>query len=178
MHASEVTPEVTRSANRLYWTSDQSVNQIAEDLDLSKGALYGILAPEPSGLGCPLCGSETGFANRTAKERALVECPECAWDGSVDETVSYDASSRERNKADPASGVVPGAPTRRPPHRDGRAPTSPDLDAEAGDETEGGQAPARRALPPLITPRLSTVTKGALIGATVGLVLVLWARRR
>ena len=62
MHASEVTPEVARKANGLYWTSGKSVNQIAEKLDLSKGALYGIIAPEPAGLGCPLCGDQVGYA--------------------------------------------------------------------------------------------------------------------
>ncbi len=34
MHASDVTPEVARQANDLYWTGDRSVNQITEDLDL------------------------------------------------------------------------------------------------------------------------------------------------
>jgi len=34
-------------ANELYWGSDRSVNQIADDLDLSKGALYEMIRPSP-----------------------------------------------------------------------------------------------------------------------------------
>jgi len=74
-------------ATELYWGSDTSVNQIAEELDLSKSALYGVIHPLPTGLGCPLCQNEVVFANRTARQRRKVSCPVCAWDGSEDETV-------------------------------------------------------------------------------------------
>ena len=155
MHASEVTPETAERANELYWKSGRSVNQVAEELDLSKGALYGILEPEKSGLGCPLCGDEVGYPNRTAKERGSLECPTCAWDGSPDETMSYadDADDRDRDDeaglpADPHAGVeVRRSADATPP-------------------------------PPFVAPPMSTIAGGALLGAAVGLALVLWARRR
>ena len=64
-------------ANRLYWDSDRSVNQIGEELDLSKGVLYGLIAALPAGLPCPECGEEMVFPNRTARDKGFLECPEC-----------------------------------------------------------------------------------------------------
>lgn len=81
MSAAAVDRETERKANDLYWGSQWSVNQIAEELDLSKGTLYGLIRPLPSGLTCPDCGQEAVFPNRTAKERSLVACPSCGWEG-------------------------------------------------------------------------------------------------
>jgi len=67
-----------REANKLYWGSDSSVNKIAEALDLSKGRLYGLLVPLPTGEPCPDCGEETGYANRTARDREQPICSVCA----------------------------------------------------------------------------------------------------
>lgn len=137
MEASTVTAEGTERANELYWRSERSVNQIADDLDLSKGALYAMIDPLATGLGCPLCGSEVVYPNRTAKERDRLDCPTCDWDGSADETTSY-----EETDDDPESSLAP--------------------------------------LPPasVADARLRTIAGGALLGAAVGLALVIWARRR
>lgn len=78
-----------RRANDLYWTSDESVNQIAEELDLSKGTLYGLIRPLPTGLACPDCGEELLFANRTARERSMVSCALCGWEGEVDDSAPF-----------------------------------------------------------------------------------------
>ncbi len=67
-----------RKANKLYWGSEISVNQIAEKLDLSKGRLYGLLVPLPAGDPCPDCGEETGYPNRTARDRNQAMCSFCA----------------------------------------------------------------------------------------------------
>jgi hypothetical protein len=68
--------------NRLYWESDSSVNAIGEELGLSKGRLYDLLRPLPTGLGCPRCGSELGFENRTARDRGQLACSRCDFEGS------------------------------------------------------------------------------------------------
>jgi hypothetical protein len=65
-------------ANQLYWESDQSVNQIADTMELSKGMLYGMIRPLPAGLPCPRCSSDLEYANRTARERGLITCRSCA----------------------------------------------------------------------------------------------------
>ena len=49
-------------ANELYWGSDESVNQIAENLDVSKGMLYGMIRPLPTGLTCPACNERRRWA--------------------------------------------------------------------------------------------------------------------
>lgn len=158
MHASEVTAEVVERANELYWTTDRSVNGLAEELDLSKGALYGAIEPLPSGLGCPLCGDEVGFPNRTARDRRHLECSTCDWDGSPDETTSYDAVD-----ADDAAEV----------ERRERTPPAVRHDPVAAVDTVDDALPAPRLRPPL-----DSIAKGALVGGAIGLALVLLIRRR
>ncbi len=88
MHGAQADQDTITHANELYWSSEFSVNQIAEQMDLSKGALYGMIRPLPAGLGCPDCGTEAAYGNRTAKDRGLVACPECGWEGSEDDAES------------------------------------------------------------------------------------------
>lgn len=152
MHASDVTAEIVERANDLYWSSDRSVNQIADDLDLSKGALYGIIAPLRTGLGCPMCGDEVVVPNRTARERDLLDCPTCDWDGNADEAIG------ERGIGEDGSGSV-------------------DLSGVDVDD-QGRDVPATVTPPPLSPNRARTLAGGALLGAAAGLALVLWARRR
>jgi predicted RNA-binding Zn-ribbon protein involved in translation (DUF1610 family) len=93
--------ETERKANELYWDSQWSVNQIADELDLSKGVLYGIIRPHPSGLACPTCGQEAAYPNRTAKERRLVACASCGWGG---QEVDADATGGEGGVVLPLGG--------------------------------------------------------------------------
>jgi len=93
MSGTAVDRETEGRANELYWSSRWSVNQIAEELDLSKGTLYGIIRPLPSGLTCPACTQETVYSNRTAKEHSLLACPSCGWEG--DEMGADDSSGGE-----------------------------------------------------------------------------------
>lgn len=81
----DIDTEVAARANELYWDSDESVNQIAEDLELSKGALYSVIQPLPTGLACPDCGEELLYPNRTARERGMVGCPACGFEGEEEE---------------------------------------------------------------------------------------------
>jgi hypothetical protein len=141
MEPSAPTLEADDRANELYWGSDRSVNQIAEDLELSKGALYGMIRPLPAGLACPACGTEVVHPNRTAKDKGLVDCPACGWDGSEDETLPWrgePSSASERARAAGAPRVL-----------------------RVGSPADSG-----------------VVVGGALLGAAVGLALILWARRR
>jgi hypothetical protein len=153
MHASDVTPEVVAKANELYWSSNRSVNQIADDLDLSKGALYGIIEPLRTGRGCPMCGDEVVVPNRTARERDLLDCPTCEWDGNRDEAIESDLG------------------------RTAAADGSTDLSGVDVDE-RGRDVPAAPPPLPLSSDRARTIAGGALLGAAAGLALVLWARRR
>jgi hypothetical protein len=153
MDTSAGTPEAYARANELYWGSNRSVNQIADELDLSKGALYEMIRPRPAGLGCPDCGAEVVHPNRTAKERERVGCASCDWEGLEHEAIRFGPRlTRDAPPADSADDVYTesdfDAPVLPPPFYD--APT-----------------PGRRL-----------VVGGALLGAAVGLALVIWARRR
>jgi hypothetical protein len=69
--------QLAERANTLYWESQDSVNDIAEDLDLSKGSLYGMIRPRPAGIACPECSAELEHPNRTARDKGFVTCPDC-----------------------------------------------------------------------------------------------------
>lgn len=73
----QIPEEVVRRANERYWNSGAGVNQVARELDLSKGTLYEIIAPLPAGVPCPHGDGELAFANRTARERDFLSCPAC-----------------------------------------------------------------------------------------------------
>jgi predicted RNA-binding Zn-ribbon protein involved in translation (DUF1610 family) len=73
-------PELRERANALYWDSHESVNEIAERLDLSKGALYGLVEPLATDEPCPDCGAPLEFSNRTARDKGLVVCPSCEFE--------------------------------------------------------------------------------------------------
>lgn len=154
MDHSTGTSDADARANELYWGSDRSVNQIADELDLSKGALYEMIRPSGTGLGCPECGAEVVHSNRTAKERAQVDCPSCGWDGTEEESVPGDAPiARVRTPADEESDPDPYDAFGVPAPQRAR-------------HVEGAAAGQRAIL------------GGALLGAAVGLALVIWARRR
>ena len=150
MHASDVTPEIAAHANELYWGSDRSVNHIAEELDLSKGALYTALTVLSSGRSCPLCGDEVGWPNRTARDQDKLHCESCGWSGSTSQTESYESVGR---------------------FSDSRHDKDDDLEV-ASDEHPLSPPDEFESL------GFTRIAGGALLGAAVGLALVLWVRRR
>ena len=104
--------ELAKVVNRMYWDSDESVNRIAERLDLSKGALYGMIAPAPAEGTCPDCGASLSFGNRTARERGIAECVACALVGEPTDRVPSAAR---------APHIPEPAPLREPRVWSGRA---------------------------------------------------------
>ena len=82
-----------RKANRLYWESDQSVNAVAELLGVSKGRLYDLVAPLPVDIACPDCNQGLSFPNRTARDRGLVTCDTCGFEGDRDDLEGAEADS-------------------------------------------------------------------------------------
>lgn len=99
-------------ANDLYWRSGASVNQLARELDLSKGTLYGIIAPLPAGLACPRGDGELAYPNRTARERGFVACVACGLEDEEDRVRGYVHELKREPAAEPAV-AGPGLPPAR-----------------------------------------------------------------
>lgn len=91
--------KLSARANELYWQSGQSVNQIAEQMDLSKSRLYGLVQPLAAGNPCPECQADLFFPNRTAMEKRFVSCNKCAFEGALDDVPAGDEK--------PTSGATP-----------------------------------------------------------------------
>jgi len=90
-------------ANTSYWDSGASVNEIAAELDLSKGSLYGMIRPHGAGIDCPECGSELEHPNRTARDKRFVTCSGCGLEEEEDVV-------RELARADSPDSAVPRPP--------------------------------------------------------------------
>ncbi len=96
-------------ANELYWQSGQSVNQIAEAMDLSKSGLYELIRPFPADRACPECGEGLVFPNRTTEHKSIASCPECEYvdeasgAGSKAGTEARPPGKRARRRSTPAA---------------------------------------------------------------------------
>lgn len=65
-------------ANRLYWETEQSVADIAQQLDISRRALYNAVLPLPVDTSCDVCGSPLVYENRSARSAGQPVCVACA----------------------------------------------------------------------------------------------------
>jgi predicted RNA-binding Zn-ribbon protein involved in translation (DUF1610 family) len=110
MTSAEADHRAEAKANELYWGSGMSVNQIAEELDLSKGTLYGLIRPRPTGLACPACDEELVYPNRTARERAMVACTICGWEGAEEDVDTFDSAGAMVQSDAEAAEAAPSAP--------------------------------------------------------------------
>lgn len=103
---SQSSPESSRRrANELYWETGLGVNQIADELAISKGALYELLDPTPTGDACDECGFALEFVNRTARDRAEAQCSHCDVDGTPERLDSTDPSEVDPEAVAALSGA-------------------------------------------------------------------------
>ena len=86
---------IEERANRMYWESSRSVNEIADSLDLSKGRLYDLIRPLAAGMACARCEGELVYSNRTARERGLLACGGCGAGGTEEELEEMDDRSSD-----------------------------------------------------------------------------------
>jgi hypothetical protein len=99
-------------ATELYWRSGESVNKIAEAMDLSKSGLYTLIRPLPAERPCPECGEGLVFPNRTARQKDVGSCFECEYEDGVQPAAkSADRASpkREASTKRPGTRNGPGA---------------------------------------------------------------------
>lgn len=110
--------KLANRATDLYWNSGQSVNQIAEAMDLSKSGLYAIVRPLSADRPCPDCGDGLVFPNRTAKQKAIGSCLACGYTGG-----------KQAEGPDADAQALTGGGDSRPRERDS--------DGEGSDLTSG-----------------------------------------
>jgi hypothetical protein len=146
-------------ANRLYWESDESVNQISEELGLSKGGFYNLIAPLPAGLPCPDCGEEMVFPNRTARDKGFLACPQCGMEEEEDAVQAF-----WEGKAEALGDDAP-------------LPSPRALGRRAGDAAEEAVATARERVSGM-SPRSRILAGTALLGMAAGLLLANYFRKR
>ena len=111
-------------ANELYWRSGQSVNQIAETMDLSKSGLYALIRPLPAKRACPECGAGLVFSNRTTEQKTIASCPECEYEGEAPEA----SSESQPPEQTPKERAPRGTTRTAKPNGKGRS----DLETRAG----------------------------------------------
>ena len=115
-------------ANELYWRSEQSVNQIAETMDLSKSGLYALIRPLSAERTCPECGEGLVFANRTAEHKAIASCLECEYVGEAPEAGSEVQPARRRAER----RTTPSAQADGEPGSESRSDLGSDLEPQRG----------------------------------------------
>lgn len=145
-------------ANRLYWESDESVNQIGEELALSKGVLYGLIDPLPAGLPCPKCGDEMIYPNRTARDRGFLACSACGMEEEEDAVQAFWEGAAEGSEGVPR--LEPRTVAQRAGHAFQRAVGS-------GKSRVAGLSPKSRVL-----------AGTAILGVAAGLAIGVYLRRR
>lgn len=91
-------------ANQLYWDSDTPIAEIAEQLDLSRRALYDAVRPVSAGVRCSRCGGELQFTNRSSRKSGYAACAECGTEDLVGDP--------DLDRAEPRLAVVKDNPAR------------------------------------------------------------------
>jgi hypothetical protein len=74
MTASQLADAQHERANHMYWNSSETVDRIAEQLGMSRNALYSSVRPAPAGVECPDCDEELVFPNRTSRLAGRALC--------------------------------------------------------------------------------------------------------
>lgn len=75
-------------ANELYWSASMTVDDIVEELGISRSALYSSIEPLPPGIVCVDCDERMVFSNRTMRDRGVAVCPDCGRMSSAEEPES------------------------------------------------------------------------------------------
>lgn len=80
--------------NELYWNSEQTIDEITEELGVSRNALYSAIHPQAAGISCPSCGERMVFTNRTRRDSQTGVCRSCGTEASVEERQAEEPAAR------------------------------------------------------------------------------------
>lgn len=83
--AADSIDKLREQANEQYWTSSETVSQLAERLGMSRNAMYSSVRPMPAGASCSQCDEPLVFTNRTSRSSRMATCPACEAQVSLEE---------------------------------------------------------------------------------------------
>jgi predicted RNA-binding Zn-ribbon protein involved in translation (DUF1610 family) len=83
-------------ANQMYWSGDQTVDEIVRELNISRNALYAAVRPVSAERSCPECGDAMVHTNRSNREAHTATCPSCATVSRSTESEAAGASHSPR----------------------------------------------------------------------------------
>ncbi len=102
--ATETADPAAARANQLYWTSSDTVDHIADQLDISRSALYAAVIPTGAGLDCPMCGDKLVYVNRTSRAAGRATCEACEAEVQADDIGAVDDKPKPRRRSAGAEG--------------------------------------------------------------------------
>lgn len=102
--ATETSDPAAARANQLYWTSSDTVDQIADQLDISRNALYAAVSPVDAGLDCPMCSEKLVFVNRSSRAAGRATCEACEAEVQADDLGGADSKPKPRRNTAGGAG--------------------------------------------------------------------------
>ncbi len=98
-------------AHDAYWHSDETVDQVANRLGISRNALYSAIQPFDAATPCPRCEASLVFTNRSSRSASRATCVACETEiliaGPVipaDATAVRNGPAAEAFRGEPRSG--------------------------------------------------------------------------
>lgn len=79
--------------NRLYWESDETVADVAKQLEMSQSTLYAAVEPRPAGVVCSRCGAPTHYLNRSGRAAGEAVCSACGATTTAEEQPAQPVST-------------------------------------------------------------------------------------
>lgn len=92
-------------ANRLYWETELSVADIAQQLDISRRTLYRLVEPVAVAGECIVCAQALVFENRSARTAAVATCTACGAE-APQQDVAADETGEDDDLADIAQNAA------------------------------------------------------------------------
>ena len=139
----EGSDSLAERVNELYWSGTMTVDDIVEDLGISRSSLYSTIEPVPAGLVCADCHERMVYTNRTMRDRGVAICPNCGRESEPGESAAAGETGSGFEESTPAGQEI------------------------GIDVTIGRLVETLRAVP---APRLALVGGGAALGIAAGAV--------
>lgn len=152
--ATETADALHGAANHLYWNSDETVDQLAQRLGMSRHALYASVQPIAADATCEACEGVLEFTNRSSRNAGRATCIACGAEAFVEFPRPEETTEETGESPEPMSDATTG-------------------DAITGDVPTVENGRLRR-----IPERAAKIGGAAALGAAIGVAAVAVTRRK